>query len=281
MTDTWTEDSYEPDAYDDSEDVFTDAEDEDGEASRRRTQLERIRVAREARRKQLARDRAAAGRRPVVAARPTQQQAVTAIRNLDVDNRIQDDRFRRALTGLRKDQIRSNYVTAASAVVAQVIESFQQPKNVYARAALRVAPQLALLKAPTPGVGFVGYLGRNPVIPGAVAVAAITFAGDRRTTASKVNVVQIDAPNKIELAGTDRLLAHVFDAKGNRLDSEVTWTSSDDAKIIITEKNKITANAVGPVRVFAEVGGVTQSFSLEVVPKPAQIAGTAAKPQNS
>jgi hypothetical protein len=273
MTDMWPEDSYdESEAYDDGEGIFDDAEDEDGEASlaerRRRARLQRMRMARQT---QTARARAAAARRPAaVAVRPTQQQAV--IRNLDVDNKIQDDRFRRALAGLRKDQIRSNYVTAGSAVVAQVIESFNQPENVYARAALRVAPQLALLKAPTPGVGFVGYLGRNPVIPGLVAVAAITFAGDRSKKGSKVNRVQIDGPTKLEVEGTDLLFADVFDAKGKRLDVTVTWASGNEAKATITG-NQITAKAVGPVRVFAEAGGVRQSFSLEVVPKSTVTSG--------
>jgi hypothetical protein len=273
MTDVWPEDTYESDAYDDSEDAFDDGEDEDSEVSRtqrRQVQLQRMRLARQ---DQLARARAGRVGRPVVATRPTQQQAVSAIRNLDVDNKIQDDRFRRALSGLRKDQIRSNYVTAASAVVAQVIESFNQPQNVYARAALRVAPQLASLKAPTPGIGFVGYLGRNPVIPGAVAVAAITFAGDRNKAATKVNRVQIDGPTKIEVDGTDLLFADVFDAKGKRLDLPVTWTSGNEAKAVISG-NQIVAKAVGPVRVFAEAGGVRQSFSVEVVPSPALASST-------
>ena len=272
MTDVWPEDTYEPDAYDDSEDTFDDGEDEDSEVSRaRRRQIQqRMRSAQQDR---LARARAGRVGRAVVPTRPTQQQAVSAIRNLDVDNKIQDDRFRRALSGLRKDQIRSNYVTAASAVVAQVIESFNQPQNVYARAALRVAPQLALLKAPTPGVGFVGYLGRNPVIPGAVAVAAITFAGDRNKAATKVNRVQIDGPTKIEVDGTDLLFADVFDAKGKRLNLPVTWTSGNETKAVISG-NQIVAKAVGPVRVFAEAGGVRQSFSVEVVPSPALASST-------
>jgi hypothetical protein len=273
MTNMWPEDSYdESEAYDDGEGVFDDAEDDDGEASRaeRRRQA---RLQRMARQRPTVRPRAAAARRPAaVAVQPTPQQAVTAIRNLDVDNKIQDDRFRRALAGLRKDQIRSNYVTAGSAVVAQVIESFNQPENVYARAALRVAPQLALLKAPTPGVGFVGYIGRNPVIPGLVAVAAITFAGDRSKKGSKVNRVQIDGPTKLEVDGTDLLFADVFDAKGKRLDVPVTWTSGNETKAVITG-NRITAKVVGPVRVFAEAGGVRQSFSLEVVPAAALSGG--------
>jgi len=277
MTSMWPEDSYvESDAYDDSEGVFDDAEgvfddaeNDDGEARRgeRRRRSARLERLQRARSVPANRTRAAAARRQVVPTRPTTQQAVTAIRNLDADNKVQDDRFRQALASLRKDQIRASYATVATAVAGQVVQAFDQPKNVFARAAVLTAPLLITLKAPRRGVGFLGYVGENPVLPGAVAVAAITFAGNRSRTAAKVNQLVIDGPSKLEAGSNDSFAVEIFDAKGNRLTEPVAWRSANDAKASFAPGTSVlSAHQAGLVRVFAKVGEVEKSFQLEVVP---------------
>ena len=163
--------------------------DEESWASRRRrARARRIALAR--RRQALIRARAqargAALRRPApVPAPPTSTRSTAAaIREVDLESKVAEDSLRRELGGMRRRMNRSEYAAVAGLAVNQFIESFNQPENEYARAALRFAP-LLLLAPQRRGRGFESFV-YDPRVMGGAAVLGITFLGQQRSRAAIV-----------------------------------------------------------------------------------------------
>jgi hypothetical protein len=237
MTTLWTDDlDSESAEYDDSENLWgdtdadsdVDSEDLDAEASR----ADRRRQARaRARRVALARRRQAAARSRTVARRQPsavtpQKATAAAVRTLDLETKVQEDTFRKAIAAQNKRMSRGEYAAVAGAAVNQFIETFDAPDNVYARAALRFSP-LLLLAPPNRGRGVDGLI-KDPRVIGAAAIAGLVFIGDHRNQDKKVKEVKIIGPATVAKSTSATFVADVLDGKGRGMSTEkVAWSSTD------------------------------------------------------
>jgi hypothetical protein len=264
---TWLDDiGYDAAEYDDSElgEAYDDSEPDAESPSddrRRRAQIAQLRGRAMARRRVMAR---AAQRGRLPAPRPTSPRAaVAAIRNLDLETKVQEDRFRSASAVTNRRMSRSEYAAVAGAAVNQFIESFEAPDNPFFRAALRFSPLLLLSPQPR-GTGFEAFV-KDPRVIGGAAVAAITLVGENRNRFATAGSIDVLAPDSVATGADDRFLADVFDRAGRRIDGDVVW-STDDAKIaIIDEKTgKVTGVAAGVAVITARFGNVQRRIRLVV-----------------
>ena len=245
--------------YDESEGESYDAEARGDRARRER-----------ARRIALARQRAQArrgGARPspgLSSQRTPGQAAVNAVRTLDLETKVQEDSFRRAIGLQGKRMSRSEYVAVASAATNQFIESFDAPDNPFFRAALRFAPLLLLSPQPR-GTGLETFI-KDPRVVGGVAVAGIVLVGENRKRFTASRNIAIVGPSAMKVASpNDQFFADVSDGRGVVIPSKVTWSSSDPTVATIDpDSGKITALKAGPVTVTAKADGVERRFRVDV-----------------
>ncbi len=256
---------YDDSEYDDSEydDSEYDDESRKSRAAVRRAAMRRRRIAVARRRRDQMRG-ARRGRRPVPRA-ATPRAAVKAIRNLDLDTKVQEDKFRTATAAMSRRMSRSEYAAVSGAAINQFIESFDAPDNAYFRAALRFSP-LLLLQPQSRGKGFEGFV-KDPRVVGGAAVAAITVIGENRGRLNAASSIDVLAANEIQAGQSDRFVADVFDRSGKLLDKDVTW-SSDDTSVaeIDSATGKVTAKAAGTAVITAKFGDVRRRTRLTVSP---------------
>ncbi len=268
MSSTWLEDlDTEFAEYDDSEagELYDEGEGEDYDAEarsaadRRRARQRRMALAR--RRQAQARGRTRpAGRLP---ARPSPQQAVSAIKNLDLETKVQEDAFRGAISAQSKRMSRSEYAAVAGAAVNQFIESFDAPDNAFAKAALRFAPLLLL--SPQPRGKGLEALVKDPRVVGGAAVAAITIAGENRNRFSAAREVSVLSASELEVGQDDTFIADVLDGRGAVLNKPVSWSSSDpNIAAIDPASGRVTPIAPGVVVISASSEGIVRRVRLKV-----------------
>jgi hypothetical protein len=281
MTSTWLDDldvegaEYDDtDAaeYDDSDagelaesDYDTDYEgdyDAESRASRRRAQRRRVAAAR--RRQAVVRARAqtrrGAGGRP---ARPTS--TASAIRNLDLNTKVADDNFRRALGAQAKRMSRSEYAAVAGAAVTQAMASFGTPSNPYVAAAVRFSP-LLLLSPQRRGTGVEAFA-KDPRVLGAAAVAGITVIGQNRERFTRAREIEILAPTGMGQSASDTFVADVKDGRGVVIsDMDVEWESSDPTVAAIDRRTGAvtTQKATGTTIITARTDGIVRRVRLTV-----------------
>src|SRR5262249_23583291 len=170
---------FESEAYDEGEDYGESGDDTEAdyaeatsERARQQQAARRRRIAAEVARRQ--RQRARLRARPSVTVRrgPTPRQAVTAIRNVDLEARVREDALRRDMAAHARSAERAGYVTVASVAVNQFFASFPRAiTNPLLKAGLNFAPLLLL--APQKHGSGVGALIRDPRVVGGAAVAGL------------------------------------------------------------------------------------------------------------
>lgn len=254
----------------------TDSEDYDAESrsSERQRRARQQRIVQARRRQAQASARARAGTRaasPVGPAPATPQQAVAAIRNLDLDTKVQEDNFRRATSTQNKRMSRSEYAAVAGAATTQFIESFHTPDNPYAKAALRFAP-LLLLSPQRKGTGLEGFL-KDPRVIGGIAVLGITVVGETRNRSAVARQIDVLSASELAQGEQDVFVADVLDGRGTLLVSPVSWTSSDPKVASIDSDGRVTAKAAGAVVITAKADGIVRRVRLKVTPAAGQPAG--------
>ncbi len=243
---------FEPEAYDDSEDE---------ESRRRRARARRIAAARrrQAELRGRARARSTASRgRPVPARRsptPAARSASAAIRAVDLESKVADDSLRQELNTQRKRMSRSEYAAVAGLAVNQFIESFDQPENTYAKAALRFAP-LLLLSPQQRGSG-VQRFATDPRVIGGAAVFGIAFLGERRNAAG----LDVAGAGTLAQGAKTTFAAQVLSPRGEVLAGrDVIWESSDPTIATVDPRTgEITANSTkkgGAVFITARAPGL-------------------------
>jgi hypothetical protein len=235
-----------------------------GEATRDRDRRERARRLALARQRAQARRRLAGGR---PAPQPTQAQAaINAVRNLDLETKVEEDAFRRAIRSQRTRMSRSEYAAVASVATNQFIESFDAPDNPFFRAALRFAPLLLLAPQPR-GTGLEAFL-KDPRVVGGIAIGAIVLIAENRKQFTTVRQIDILGPSAIKVGDpNDQFAADVRDARGTTLSIPVTWSSSDTARAEIDPNTgSISAKAAGPVVITARVDGDVRRVRVQVNP---------------
>jgi hypothetical protein len=182
-------------------------------------------------------------RRSSKAGSPIQRATATAVRKLDLETKVVEDTFHRAIAARNKRMNLSEYSAVAGAAVNQFIESFDAPKDPYARAALRFSPLLLMSSKPK-GRGLDGLV-RDPRIIGAAAVAAVVVAGENRNQSRKPRAVRIFAPDIMEEGTHVVLFADVVDGRGAVVSTgNVTWVSSDE-NVAVFESIGDAVEAVG------------------------------------
>lgn len=269
-TEAWESDDSDADGLFDT-DVESDFDSEayDSESRTSRARRARQRRAALAQRKQAlaqARSRALVrgAARPPTTAGPAQRAAASAIRTLDLENKVQEDTFRTAFAAQSKRLSRAEYAAVAGAAVNQFIESFKTPDNVYAKAALRFSP-LLLLAPQRRGAGFEGLI-KDPRVIGGAAVAALVFLGEKQNLFKKARGIKIYPPSPVVKKGTPlQLIADVVDDRGNRLPGEtVTWKSENDKVATIDAAGVITGFTLDKVLITATSGDIVERVYVEV-----------------
>jgi hypothetical protein len=249
-----------------SAELYEESESQDyGEqsaADRRRARQRRIALAQ--RRQAQARARSMArGRGTTTPAPITPQQTATAIRNLDLETKVQDDAFRSALSASSKRMSRSEYAAVAGVAVNQFIESFDTPDNPFARAALRASP-LLLLSPQRRGTGFDAVI-RDPRVIGGAAIAGITLIGENRRRFAVARRIEVLGPNEIAVNEVDLFLADVFDLRGAPVATPVAWQSNDPATATIDPvTGTVKGIKAGTVVVTGTADGITRRVRLKV-----------------
>lgn len=256
----------------DSDELWDDSDGEDqdaeGRSSRdRRRRAVQQRIARARGRRELARARGGA-LRPTAPGRATPQQAVTAIRNLDLDTKVQEDTFRRAITTQSKRMNRSDYAAVASVAINQAIESFDAPDNPYGRSAARFAP-LLLLSPQNKRPGFEGFV-LDPRVMGGVALLAITVLGENRKRFTLAREISVSSPSELAVGDSDQLMGDVLDARGKVLKVPVSWVSSNpDLAKVGSSDGLVEAVKAGNVIITAAADGVVRRVRLKITPAAA------------
>ena len=257
-------DDAEAEAYDDSESEYGD-DSRTTAARRRRQQAQQRRVTLARRRQAMSRARALPPARPGTAVAPVaaQRQTVAAIRNLDLETKVQEDNVRTALAAQNKRMSRSEYAAVVGAATNQFIESFDAPDNPFFKAGLRFAP-LLLLSPQKRGTGFESVV-RDPRVIGLAAVAAITFAGDQRNRGSQASDINIQASAELDVAsGADTFFADVVDSRGRVVAGNVTWASGNPAIASIDANGNVTPLSEGTVAITATFDGIVRRIRVRV-----------------
>lgn len=238
-------------------DVDGDAESFDAEsrsAAARRNRARRRRVALAQRRRAQSGMRS----RPVAAGArtPSPRQTATAIQNLDLTTKVQEDTFRSAMSAQGKRMSRSEYAAVAGAAVSQFIESFDEPSNAYFRAALRFSP-LLLLSPQRRGSGFEAFI-KDPRVIGAAAVAGITVVGENRSRFTAASDIRVTSVSELTQGSDLVFFADVVDVRGSVIaGKKVAWASTDPTRATVDPiTGQVTAVAKGPLFITAEVDGV-------------------------
>lgn len=251
----------------DTEDV--DAESRASQARRRRARARRVALAR--RRQSVARARSMArqpARQPATGASPVQRATAAtarAVRNLDLETKVQEDTFRSAIAAQNKRMSRGEYAAVAGAAVNQFIESFDAPDNPYARAALRFSP-LLLLAPQRKGRGFEGLV-KDPRVIGGAAVAALVLFGENRNQFRRAREIRILQPPDVAKGGTTyQMIADVLDGRGANLPGEkITWSATGAATINPDTGLVTTGSAAGSAVITAKSGDLLNHVNLKVV----------------
>jgi uncharacterized protein YjdB len=241
--------------YDEGESEEYGEESRSSAARRRRAQQRRVALRRQ---QELARARART-RPGLVPARPS---AAAAIRTLDLENKVQEDRLRSTNAVLSKRMSRSEYAAVVGAATNQFIESFDEPDNPYFRAGLRFAP-LLLLSPQRRGTGFGAFV-MDPRVIGAAAVAAITFASENRNKILGPRTINILSADELPAGDTDRFVAEVIDGGGKVLTNNVAWESDDEKVATIDPKGGVKAVKAGTAIIKASYDGVVRQVRLKV-----------------
>lgn len=274
MTNIWT-DEAELDSVEDGEGLY----DNEGEAYDEESRSEGRRRRERARRIAQARQRAG-GRRgqlvgtsPQPTAQPTAQRAVRAVENLDVETKVAQDEFRRAIAAVNKRADRGNWATVGALLVSQGIATFGAPGNKIVEGVLRAAP-LALL-APSPRGGGVGAILTDPRVVGLAGVVGLGVIDHQRTRSSAVRQVDALGPSQLAVGEQDVFLADVLDNGGQAVNTAVRWKSDNSTVAEIDETTgKVIARSAGVVVISAVVDNVVRRrVRLKVVPAAVRAGG--------
>lgn len=281
MTSTWLDDTdVESAEYDDSEsdELFGDSDLDSGDfdsesddaesrsaaARRRRARQRRAALAR--RRQAVARARARGLARRASAPRPSPQRATaSAIRNLDLETKVQEDTFRGAIAAQNKRMSRSEYAAVVGAAVNQFIDSFDAPDNPYAKAALRFSP-LLLLSPQKKGTGVEGFI-KDPRVIGAALVGGITVFGESRNQFRRAKKISVDVPPSLPQGTKLTLSGDVLGGNDTILNENVRWEVSDtEVATINAESGDLVAVKQGFVTITARFGDIKKTAYLQVTP---------------
>jgi len=239
------------DAYDDSE-AYDDAESAASRARRRR-----------ARALAATRRRAAAARANALPATAAPRAVVSAVKELDLETKVQQDTLRSAIATQNKKLYRSNLAAAGVVLVNEGLRTFGEPDNTFVRAAIQASPLWLLPSSSTSG-GVEGVL-KSAGFIGTVGALGLAFVGDRRKNSSSVQTVNVLGPAQLTTGKVDVFLADVFDGRGKASKTAPTWQSDrPDVATIDAATGRVEAKADGIAIITAIADDVVRRVRLEV-----------------
>ena len=241
--------------YDDSE-AYDDAESRASRARRRR-----------ARALAVARRRAALARRQtsLIPAPAAPRAVASAVKELDLETKVQQDNLRSVVAGQNKKLQRANLSAAAVVLVNEGLRTFGEPDNTFVRAAIQASPLLLLPGVSTSrGVG--GFL-TDPRFIGIGGALGLALIGNQRNKDAAVNSISILGPTQLATGKTDVFIADVFDGRGKASKTVATWQSDNTAVASIDPTSgRVTAGTTpGVATITATAGDVVRRVRLEVV----------------
>lgn len=248
------------DAYDDAE-LYDDSEAYDDAESRASTaRKRRARALAAARRRAAARQRTS-----LVPARSAPRAVVSAVKDLDLETKLQQDNLRSVVAGQNKKLQRANLSAAAVVLVNEGLRSFGEPDNTFVRAAIQASPLLLLPSAST-GHGVGDYL-KDPRFIGIGGALGLAFIGNQRNNDAAVGSVNIIGPAQLGTEKDDVFVADVFDGRGKVSKTAATWQSDNPAVASIdATTGRIKAGTVPGIAIItATAGDVVRRVRLEVV----------------
>jgi hypothetical protein len=243
--------------YDDSE-AYDDAEAMSPAERRRRARLV---VAR-----RRAAQRRTARRLPAVTSSPKAavQQAVSAVRDLDLETRVAQDTFRSAASAQSKRMTRAEYATVASVLISQGLDTFGSPDNKFLLAGIKASP-LLLLSPQRRGRGVESVI-TDPRVIGFAAVAGLAIIGDQRNKSSVVKRIDVVGPTRVTENQPVLFTADLFDGRGNPSTEVPTWRSDpSDVLPIDPASGSARGGKPGFAVVSATAGTAVRRIGVEVV----------------
>lgn len=283
---------YDGEGYDEDSSIL-DVDSYDDEASFGSARSRRSHALDVARRRRiaLARARQRHGVRPFVSPPRSARAVVSAVQNLDLETKVQDDALRRELYAQRKRLTRSEMVAVASVVAGQIPAAF--PKifpptgSPYARAALAATP-LLLLSPQRRGSGASALIS-DPRFIGAALVLGVAFLADRseddqatanakaaeqaadeaRYAAQMAAVESIritGSPSYASGGGTGTVVATPLNALGQPVPGKVV-TFELDGESVTAAGNRLDVSGgtkQKPQVIVATVDGITNEHVIDV-----------------
>lgn len=265
-------DDFESEEYGESDDYGESGDDTEADYAEDRSERERWlaaqrrrRIRAEVARRQQQQERARLRGRPSVTARrsPTPRQAVTAIRNVELNARVREDALSRAIADHARRADRAALATAASVAFGQLVDSFPGAvRNDFLRAGFRFAPML-LLAPHKHGTG-PGALLRDPRVACGVVITGLVVAQHRGFfhRASKATAF---VP-KVMPAGTNvKVRTLRDDGTGNLVDVPgITWIALTPGIGTIGADGTVTKVAAGDATFSAVIDGEVQTVTVTI-----------------
>ncbi len=244
-----------------------------GEASRADARRRRQQQIMQARHRQRMRQRQLELRRAPQPPRPAQAPygrpspaTVTALRAVDLDNKVEQDSLRRAIDEANRRASRSMYSALATGAVSQALDTYQDnlKDHAFIRAAARFAP-LAILPGDQKRKGVEAVLLHPAFLSGAL-IGGIFLIGKVTNAVPGVHDIRMAVPNTIKVDDAGTLEGFPVDRNNRRIPGvTVIWKSSDNAVLQVREDGTFEAKTTGKVVVTATAGDVPVLANVEVV----------------
>jgi hypothetical protein len=247
-------------------------EDARSDARRRRERQRQIMLARQ-RQAQLRRRPAASPQRP--APPPGSRQAIAAIRSdvrdMNLDNKVDLDSLRRALSEANRRGDRAMYSSLLSILGNQAIATYEPSlaNHQVVSAAIRWAPSL-LLSSSKRKPGIEGFLLSPPVLAGAV-VAGVLISGNFINVSTDAHSISIGAPAPITMGDPSGSLAAVaLNKAGQPLPNVALSWSSQNGRLAFASPSSgnYTVVSAGPDYITVTGGGATNGIFVTIAPAP-------------
>ncbi|WP_182881734.1 Ig-like domain-containing protein [Microbispora sp. H10949] len=254
------------DVYDDAELYDDDAElyDDDAESAASRARRKRAQALAAAKRRAAARRRAAVGRGSRLPAPASPRAVVSALREMELRNKVQQDALRSTIAEQNKKIDRAGLATVATLLIGEAFRAFGTPKNTYVRAGIQAMPLLALASGSSHG-GIEGMI-RHPAVYGGVGMLGLAFLGQQREDAKSAKTIKILGKPQLRLHDEATLQAYVLDGQDKPCDVKVTWKSAHPSVVSINEvSGAVKAEGTGFALITATADDVVQLFEIEVL----------------
>ncbi len=186
-----------------------------------------------------------------------------AIRKVDVDNKIQEQKLKKTFSAQSKRISGNEYALAATTVVTKLGDEFPElMENPIVRTLLSAAP--TFLQKPVKKEFY-----KDPRILTTGLTALIALAKELREKGKEPEVVQnVTISPPVKTMDKDQeftFTATARDAQGNKVDGKTfKWYADDDSKVSIDKEGAITCKMIGKVEIYAEETSTGKSASTQL-----------------